>query len=108
MGYGEKFQCIRHLRHHGPDWLAELQLPDDLPYESQRNAVHPALLVACLHVVFADVHRHGYFDRIYLALRLSADGTQTLTVPPDDLREIDEILADVILDRRTLIVFARG
>ncbi|MEJ7594159.1 MAG: SDR family NAD(P)-dependent oxidoreductase [Planctomycetaceae bacterium] len=216
MGYGEKFQCIRHLRHHGQDWLAELLLPDDLMGESQRNAVHPSLLDACLHVVFADVHRNGYFDRIYLpfridrvrfhrrptqrvwanvhiirndehylcsdtlifddagslvaevlglnckrlvgagsrqmdavydgcfeyrwlpternaelhgrvfdimnavlfadgsgvtaelVLRLAADGIQTLIVPPDELREIDEVLADVTLDRRTLVVFARG
>ena len=70
MGYGEKFRCIQHLRHRDHDWLAEVQLPDDLMHESQRNAVHPALLDACLHVVFADVHRNGHFDRIYLPFRI--------------------------------------
>lgn len=70
LDYGEKFQCIRQLHHHGKEILAHLQLPDDLAYEAQRYAVHPALLDACLHAVFADVHRHGDPDRVFLPSRI--------------------------------------
>ena len=38
--------------------------------KSQRYAVHPALLDACLHVVFADVHRHGDPGRAFLPYRI--------------------------------------
>ncbi len=75
LAYGEQFRLIKNLqhnelpnRHH--EWLAQLQLPDDLVFESQRNYVHPALLDACLHVVFADVHRIGNPDRIFLPHRI--------------------------------------
>ncbi len=56
LAYGENFRCIQELRHQGQEWLARVELPDELVHESQRNTIHPALLDACLHVVFADVH----------------------------------------------------
>lgn len=70
LAYGAKFRCIQELRNRGQDWLAKLRLPDELVVESQRNAVHPAILDACLHVVFADSHRAGHTDRIYLPFRI--------------------------------------
>ena len=68
--YGENFRCIQQLRNHGDEWLAQLKLPDELVHEAQRNHISPALLDACLHVVFADVHRLGNPDRIYLPNRI--------------------------------------
>ena len=70
LPYGEAFRCVQELWHHGQEMLGRVQLPDDLVHESQRNAVHPALLDACLHVVFADVHRNGDPLRIFLPYRL--------------------------------------
>jgi acyl transferase domain-containing protein/NADPH:quinone reductase-like Zn-dependent oxidoreductase/surfactin synthase thioesterase subunit/NADP-dependent 3-hydroxy acid dehydrogenase YdfG len=70
LDYGESFRCIQRLWNRGPDWLARLQLPADLAPESQRNAFHPALFDACLHVLFADVHCHGDPERIYLPHRI--------------------------------------
>jgi len=69
LGYGEKFRCVQQLQHQGHEWLARVQLPDELLHESQRNAIHPALLDACLHVVFADLHIHGDPHRVYLPYR---------------------------------------
>ena len=70
LDYGEKFRCIQQMWHHGHDILARLQLSDDLVPESQRNAVHPALLDACLHALFADIHCHGDPARVYLPYRI--------------------------------------
>ncbi len=70
MSYGANFRCIQELQYRDHEWLARLRLPDELVHESQRNAVHPALLDACLHVVFADCHRQGNFDRVYLPSRI--------------------------------------
>ena len=66
LNYGPNFRCIQKLWNSGQEWLAELQLPDELTPESQRYAFHPALFDACIHGVFADVHRHGDADCIYL------------------------------------------
>ncbi len=70
LAYGEKFRCIQELRHRGHEMLAEIRLPDELLHESQRNAIHPAILDACIHVLFADVHRNGDPDRIFLPYRI--------------------------------------
>jgi acyl transferase domain-containing protein/NADPH:quinone reductase-like Zn-dependent oxidoreductase/surfactin synthase thioesterase subunit/NADP-dependent 3-hydroxy acid dehydrogenase YdfG len=70
LAYGEKFRCIQELRHHGHEMLAHVQLPDELAHELPRYAVHPAVLDACLHVVFGDVHRNGDPDRIFLPYRI--------------------------------------
>ncbi len=70
LDYGETFRCIQELRHQGHDWLAKLTLPDALVSELNRNYVPPALLDACLHVMFADGHLDGYVDRVYLPYRI--------------------------------------
>ena len=70
LAYGERFRCIQQLQNHGHEWLAQLQLPDELVHEAQRNNIHPALLDSCLHVLFADSHRSGNADRSYLPYRL--------------------------------------
>ncbi len=66
LDYGERFRCIQELWHRDHEMLAHLELADELVHESQRCAIHTALFDACLHVVFADVHRNGNPDRIYL------------------------------------------
>ncbi len=66
LDYGPNFRCIQKLWNKGQDWLASLQLPEELLPESQRFAFHPALFDACIHAIFADVHRRGDIDRIYL------------------------------------------
>ena len=43
-----------------------------------------------------------------LATRFSEENIQPLVLRFDDTRRLDELLADVPLDRRTLIVFAAG
>lgn len=68
--YGDKFRCIQQLQNHGHEWLAQLQLPDELLHEAQRNNIHPAILDSCLHVLFADVHLAGNPDRTYLPYRI--------------------------------------
>ncbi|MCU0982997.1 MAG: type I polyketide synthase, partial [Pirellulaceae bacterium] len=70
LAYGEKFRCIHQLWNHGHEWLAQLQLPDELLHESQRNKIHPALFDACVHVLFADAHRAGHPDRLYLPFHI--------------------------------------
>lgn len=70
LAYGEKFRCIQQLWNRGHEWLARLQLPDELLRESQRTSIHPALLDACVHVLFADAHRTGHPDRLYLPFRI--------------------------------------
>jgi acyl transferase domain-containing protein/NADPH:quinone reductase-like Zn-dependent oxidoreductase/surfactin synthase thioesterase subunit/NAD(P)-dependent dehydrogenase (short-subunit alcohol dehydrogenase family) len=66
LDYGPNFRCIQKLWNKGREWLAELQLPEELVPESPRYAFHPALFDACIHAIFADAHRHGDADRIYL------------------------------------------
>ena len=70
LDYGERFRCIQQLWHHNHEMLARLELPAELIHESQRNAIHPALLDACLHVVFADVHRSDEPRRLFLPYRI--------------------------------------
>ncbi|MBX9679350.1 MAG: SDR family NAD(P)-dependent oxidoreductase [Gemmataceae bacterium] len=66
LDYGPDFRCVEKLWRKGSDWLALLQLPDELAKECQRYAIHPALFDACLHAIFADVHCRTDSDRIYL------------------------------------------
>ena len=71
LDYGEKFRCIQELRHRDHELLAKVRLSDELLHESRRNTIHPALLDSCLHAVFADVHRHGDPNRVYLPHRIA-------------------------------------
>lgn len=66
LDYGARFQCIQKLMRRGPEMLAQLCLADDLAAEAQRYAIHPTILDACLHVVFAEVHHNGDQDRVFL------------------------------------------
>ncbi len=66
LSYGQSFQGIRRLWHQGNEVLAELLLPRELEHEASNFLFHPALLDACFHAVFADVHRQGSPERIYL------------------------------------------
>lgn len=70
LHYGEQFRCVHEMWHRGHEVLASLKLADALVEESQRNAIHPALLDACLHAVFADVLRNGDPERIFLPYRI--------------------------------------
>ncbi len=71
LDYGEKFRCIQELRHRDHELLAKVRLSDELLHESRRNTIHPALLDSCLHAVFADIHRHGDPNRVYLPHRIA-------------------------------------
>ncbi len=66
LDYGPKFQCVRRLWQQGAEIFAHVALPEDLHYEQERFHAHPALLDACLHTVFLDVHRNGDPSRVYL------------------------------------------
>ncbi len=66
LDYGPKFQCVKRLWQQGVEIFAHVALPDDLRYEQERFHAHPALLDACLHTVFLDVHRNGDPSRVYL------------------------------------------
>ncbi|MFM9965526.1 MAG: SDR family NAD(P)-dependent oxidoreductase [Planctomycetaceae bacterium] len=70
LDYGEGFRCIQQLWYRDHEMLAQLELPAELVHESQRNVIHPALLDACLHVVFADVHCSSDPQRVYLPYRI--------------------------------------
>ena len=70
MSYGETFCAIERLWHRGHEMLAQLRLADELLNESQRYGIHPAVFDACLHVLFADVHRHGDPNRVFLPYRI--------------------------------------
>ncbi len=70
LAYGDSFCCVEQLQQRGSEWLARVRLGDDLVDESQRNVVHPALLDACMHVIFAEVHAQGSTDRVYLPYRI--------------------------------------
>ncbi len=70
LEYGEQFRCIQQLWQRPHEVLAQLELPAELAHESERNFIHPALLDACLHIVFADVHRSGDPQRVFLPYRI--------------------------------------
>ena len=70
LDYGGHFRCVQQLWQRGHELLARVELGRGLLHESQRFTVHPALLDACLHVVFADVHRHGDPGRAFLPYRI--------------------------------------
>jgi NADPH:quinone reductase-like Zn-dependent oxidoreductase/surfactin synthase thioesterase subunit/NADP-dependent 3-hydroxy acid dehydrogenase YdfG len=70
LDYGDHFRCVQQLWQRGHELLARVELGRGLLHESQRFTVHPALLDACLHVVFADVHRHGDPGRAFLPYRI--------------------------------------
>ncbi|WP_068136335.1 type I polyketide synthase [Roseimaritima ulvae] len=70
LAYGESFCCVEQLQKLNNEWLARVRLDDDLVDESQRNAMHPALLDACMHVIFAELHAQGSTDRVYLPYRI--------------------------------------
>lgn len=66
LNYGKFFQGVQSLWHQGSEVFAHLRLPDELKYEGEQFHAHPALLDACLHTVFLDVHRNGDQARVYL------------------------------------------
>lgn len=66
LDYGPSFQCVTQLWHRGDEIFAHLSLPPQLAHEAPRFGAHPALLDACLHAVFIDVHRRGDPSRVYL------------------------------------------
>jgi acyl transferase domain-containing protein/NADPH:quinone reductase-like Zn-dependent oxidoreductase/surfactin synthase thioesterase subunit len=66
LDYGRAFRCVNKLWRQGSEVFAHLRLPADLEYEGGRFLSHPALLDACLHTVFLDVHHNGDPSRVYL------------------------------------------
>src|SRR5262249_39012852 len=70
MEYGERFRGVRQMWRAGGDLFARVQLPDELAHEAQRLTVHPAVLDAALHVVFAGSMSDGEPARVYLPYRI--------------------------------------
>lgn len=66
LAYGSTFQCVESMRQAENEILAQLNISERLEFEARRNSFHPALLDACIHVLFADVHRRGDPSRIFL------------------------------------------
>lgn len=53
LNYGDSFRCIQKLFVNQTEILAAVSLPHGDAYEAEQYLVHPALLDACLHSLFA-------------------------------------------------------
>lgn len=70
MEYGDRFRGIQQMWRGGGELLARLELPNELAREAQRVTVHPALLDAAAHVIFAGSLSDGEPVRVYLPYRI--------------------------------------
>ncbi len=70
LSYGDRFRCILELWHRRREILARLELPAGLKHESKRYTFHPALLDACVHAVFSEVHDSSNPERVFLPYRI--------------------------------------
>lgn len=86
LDYGPKFQGVKRLWQQGNEIYAHVELAEDLRYEQERFHTHPALLDACLHTVFLDVHRNGDPSRVYLPY--SIDGVNFHRQLPAEVRSL--------------------
>ena len=69
LDYGDKFRGIQQMWLGGEELLARVHLPSELAHESRRLTVHPAMLDACIHVIFAASHAKGDPGRVFLPYR---------------------------------------
>ncbi|KAI9039457.1 Acyl transferase/acyl hydrolase/lysophospholipase [Aspergillus affinis] len=66
LRYREAFQCIKKLWRLGEEVFSMVELPSSLAEEAVRFKMHPALLDACLHTVFA--YQYYVSDPSYMYL----------------------------------------
>lgn len=113
LDYGERFRCVRSLAVSGTDdgvALAEIVLPDDLSTDA--FVLHPALLDACFHTLFAVLPpREGTFlpigleqltvtraglRRVWCHTRTGSAGAKSRTADLDLYDEHGELCATVV------------
>jgi acyl transferase domain-containing protein len=83
LEYGDHFRGVRQMWKAGDEHLARVELPADLLHETKRMTVHPALLDAALHVVFAATHGGGDASRVSLPYRIDRVRLHRLTTPAE-------------------------
>ncbi|WP_084467427.1 type I polyketide synthase [Actinokineospora inagensis] len=78
--YGQAFQNLRALWHHGSEIFAEVALTADQHADAERFGVHPALLDAVLHALFGAGVREVVLPFSWSGVRLWATGATSLRV----------------------------
>lgn len=66
LRYGEAFRAVQNIWRFGNELFSYVKLPPSCQQEAARFRFHPALLDACNHTLFADVHHHGDSRIAYL------------------------------------------
>lgn len=66
LRYGGSFRSIQNIWRLGNELFAYVKLPPSFQKDATRFRFHPALLDACNHTFFADVHHHGDSRLVYL------------------------------------------
>ncbi|KIY04109.1 uncharacterized protein Z520_00801 [Fonsecaea multimorphosa CBS 102226] len=66
LRYGEAFRGVQNLWQLGGEIFAYVKMPSSLHGEASRFRFHPALLDACIHTMFAELHHHGDSRYVYL------------------------------------------
>lgn len=66
LRYGEAFRGVQELFQLGTEIFAHVALFKQPSREAARFHFHPALLDACVHTMFADLHHRGNSQYIYL------------------------------------------
>ena len=86
LRYGEAFRGVQNIWQLGGEIFSFVKLPSSLHGEATRFRFHPALLDACLHTMFADLHHRGDPRYVYLPYHIEririfeADGATTAFV----------------------------
>ncbi|KAK5214208.1 hypothetical protein LTR41_000400 [Exophiala xenobiotica] len=66
LRYGEAFRGVQNLWQLGREIFAFVKLPSSVRGEAASFRFHPALLDACLHTMFTELHHHGDSRYVYL------------------------------------------
>ncbi|KAJ2974958.1 hypothetical protein NQ176_g5785 [Zarea fungicola] len=72
LRYGDAFRAIQGMWRLGDEIFSHVQLPSVYHGEAARFRFHPALLDACLHSLFADVHHFGDAGMVFLPYHVKA------------------------------------
>ncbi|KAI9164151.1 Mycocerosic acid synthase [Paramyrothecium foliicola] len=70
LRYGKAFRAVRKIWRVGNEIFSYVQLPPQYHREALRYRFHPALLDACNHTFFADIHHHGDPRLVYLPYKV--------------------------------------
>ncbi|KAJ5745662.1 hypothetical protein N7520_010844 [Penicillium odoratum] len=66
LRYGEAFRGNKEIWRLGGEVFTRVELPQIFHAETKRFRFHPAMLDACLHAAFVDIHHHGDCNVVYL------------------------------------------